>query len=68
MTEEQLACIRRFLEDFDRLAEIAADMHWAKTDTKHLSLRIPRGGFFGFTSPIERRQGRQPFSLLYSIL
>ena len=50
MTEEQLACIRRFLEDFDRLAEIAADMHWAKTDTKHLSLRIPRG-FHGVTDP-----------------
>lgn len=34
MTEEQLAIIRRILEDYEKLAKIASDMRWAKTETK----------------------------------
>ena len=41
MTEEQLSLMRSLLEDFDKLANIAIDMNWMKTDTKHIMLRIP---------------------------
>lgn len=34
MTEEQLAIIRSILEDYKKLANIASDMCWAKTETK----------------------------------
>lgn len=45
MTDEQLAIIRSFLEDFEKLADIASEMSWAKTDTKHIELRIPYSSF-----------------------
>lgn len=32
MTEEQLALIRSILEDYDKLANIASDMRWVKTE------------------------------------
>lgn len=41
MTEEQLAVFRSLLEDYDKLADIASNMHWAKTKTKHMDFSIP---------------------------
>ena len=49
MTEEQLSFFQSLLQDFEKLADIASEMKWAKTDTNHIKLRIPYSG--GITDP-----------------